>query len=143
MHHVTLHTSPTPRPMKALTRIAALAALLVVALPGLAAAQEKVYAPEELSAAPKLAAPAEVARIVRDAYPPALKRAGVGGSVELEFVVDSEGKVDPASVQIIQAAPAALGPAAKSAVEKFRFKPGQVNGQPVRTRVAIPLVFRA
>lgn len=129
--------------MRAIARFAALAALFAVALPRLAAAQDKVYTPDELTTPPKLAAPSEVARIVANAYPPALKRAGVGGSVELQFVVDADGKVDPATVEVIVASPTTLGPAAKTAVEKFRFKPGQANGQPVRTKVALPLVFRA
>ena len=129
--------------MRAFVRLAVFVLPFALALPRLATAQAKVYAPEELSVAPKLAAPSEVARIVANAYPPALKRAGVGGTVEVEFVVDADGKVDPASVEVIAASPATLASAAKTAVEKFRFKPGQANGQAVRTRVALPLVFRA
>ena len=126
--------------------ISTLLTLALLACPVLASAQQsqtQVYMPNELSVHPKLAAPGEVARLVRTSYPEALRRAGVNGTVQVEFVVGVDGKVEGSSIEIIAASPPALGPAAKSAVEKFTFKPGQVNGKPVRTRVAIPLVYRA
>lgn len=138
---VTRHRVSTPR-----LGVATVLTLVLVALPALVGAQQsqaQVYMPNELSVHPKLAAPGEVARLVRSSYPDALRRAGVNGTVQVEFVVGVDGKVEGTSIEIIAASPPALGPAAKSAVEKFTFKPGQVNGKAVRTRVAIPLVYRA
>ena len=132
--------------MTAVLRIAAASTLVVIAAmatPAIASAQGQIYAPNELTVTPRLAAPGDVARIVRASYPENLRRAKVNGTVEVEFVVGPDGKVESNSIEVIAASPPSLSDAAKRAVEKFTFKPGQVKGQPVRVRVALPLVYKA
>lgn len=73
-------------------------------------------------------------------YPISAKLAGVEGTVLLHFTVQIDGTVD--SVEVISARPEhVFDEAAKSAVSKWRFKPGIKNGKPVATRVSIPLRF--
>ena len=123
---------------------AAIVTLAVAAVPSITHAQaQQIYSPAELTVAPKLASASEVARVVRASYPENLRRAGVNGTVEVEFVVGPDGKVEGSSIEVIAASPPALSAAAKSAVEQLTFKPGQVKGQAVRTRVALPLVYKA
>ena len=45
--------------------------------------------------------PASVAEVVRPQYPRTLEAAGVTGRVVLEFVIDTSGRVEPASVRIV------------------------------------------
>jgi periplasmic protein TonB len=133
------------RPLAIAIRLLTVAVVVAAAAPSFAQAQaqNQIFSPAELTVAPKLASPSEVARIVRESYPDQLRRAGINGTVEVEFVVGPDGRVEGNTVEVIAASPPALGTAAKNAVGKFTFKPGQVKGQPVRTRVAIPLVYKA
>jgi TonB family protein len=147
-YHSTADNTPmnaVPRPFATAIRLMAVAIAVATAAPSLVQAQApaQIFSPAELTVMPKLASPSEVARIVRESYPDQLRRAGINGTVEVEFVVGADGRVEGNSVEVIAASPPALGSAAKNAVGKFTFKPGQVKGQPVRTRVAIPLVYKA
>jgi protein TonB len=62
--------------------------------------------------------------------------------VELQFVVDAKGKVDPASVEVVDATQTALGDAAKKVAAKLAFQPGKVNGNPVKTKVVLPIIYK-
>jgi TonB family protein len=65
-------------------------------------------------------------------YPPALAQAGVAGRVELEFVVDTLGRVDPRSVRTLTSTQPEFEAAARGAVLVSRFRPAQWHGQVVR-----------
>lgn len=128
------------------TLAAAVFVTLALALaPARADAQssDPVVPPENLTKGPKLASPAAAASLVSRAYPPQLRRAGIGGVVQLELTVDKTGKVEKNSVEVVVAAAPVLGEAAKSVAERLEFRPAEVNGAPVRTRVLIPLTFVA
>jgi len=118
-------------------------ALIAVALaaPRFAGAED-VYGPQDLSAPPKLVSPAATARLIARSYPENLRSTNTGGTVELQFVINADGKVDPSSIQIVDAPVAALGSAAKAVVEKMEFVPGKKDGQPVRARVQLPIVYK-
>jgi TonB family protein len=60
-----------------------------------------------------------------------------GGSVQLEFVVDAEGK--PAEFSIKSASDDVLATAVVKAVKQWRFLPAEINGKPVATKVALPV----
>lgn len=60
-----------------------------------------------------------------------------GGSVQLEFVVDAEGK--PAEFSIKSASDEVLATAVVKAVKQWRFLPAEINGKPVATKVALPV----
>ena len=70
---------------------------------------------------------------------------GPAGSAQPVFsvIVGPDGKVENNTIEVIAASPPTLGEPAKKAVSNFKFKPGQVGGAPVRTKVAIPLVYKA
>lgn len=119
------------------------AALLIGSVSATAQAQsDKVYAISDVQAPPKLSSTATAARLIQDSYPADLKSRGVGGMVELQFVVDDKGKVDPGSVEVVDATQTALGEAAKKVVTKLDFNPAKVNGTPVRVKVTLPIIYK-
>ena len=125
-----------------LARAAAPIVLAVVfAAPRLAAAQD-IYGPEGLSSLPKLISPAATARLIARSYPEELRKSGTSGTVNLEFVIGKDGKVEAGSVNVVEAAAPALGNAAKSVVEKLEFVPGKKDGQAVRARVQLPIQYK-
>ncbi|MBX9857369.1 MAG: energy transducer TonB [Gemmatimonadaceae bacterium] len=107
-----------------------------------AAQDDKVYPMSELTNPPKLSSTTLAARLIQESYPADLKSRGVGGMVELQFVVDSKGKVEPASVQVVDATQTALGEAAKKVVSKLEFNPGKLNGSAVKTKVVLPIIYK-
>lgn len=124
-----------------LARVALTAALL--ALPSAASAQDKVYGVDELTTKPKVASMTKTALLVSKSYPDKLKSAGVDGTVQVQFVVGPDGKVEPGSVEVIAASVPAFGDAAKEVAAKLEFQPGKVNDAPVRARVMLPIVYKA
>lgn len=60
-----------------------------------------------------------------------------GGSVQLEFVVDADGK--PSAFSVRSATDKALATAVVRAVKKWRFQPAFANGVPVATKVMLPV----
>ncbi|HEY2804232.1 MAG TPA: energy transducer TonB [Gemmatimonadales bacterium] len=65
-------------------------------------------------------------------YPPLLREAGIEGSVLLEFVVDTTGRVEPATIRIISSTQALFEAPAREAVTKSVYRPGRWRGEPVR-----------
>jgi protein TonB len=123
--------------------VAALAALLAFG-PGasVAQAQDKVYALAELETPPKLKSTAEAGRLISESYPEELKRRGVGGMVEVQFVVDASGKVDAGSVEVLDATHSQLGEAAKKVAARLTFQPGKAGGSAVKSKVVLPVVYK-
>jgi periplasmic protein TonB len=60
-----------------------------------------------------------------------------GTTVELEFVVDEQGKT--ANLSVKSAPDKALAAAVTDAVKQWKFKPAERNGVPVATKVALPV----
>ena len=60
-----------------------------------------------------------------------------GGLVQLEFVVDANGK--PAGFSIKSATDDVLAKVVVDAVKQWRFLPAEVDGKPVATKVALPV----
>lgn len=77
---------------------------------------------------------------VAPAYPADLRKAKVEGVVTLVFVLDETGRVEDPRVEI-STRPEFEKPAL-DAIRKWRFSPGQKDGQPVRTHIRIPMRFR-
>ena len=121
----------------------ALACALVAAVPSIAAAQEKVYAAEELTTRPKLSSASRTAQLVQKSYPEKLRSAGVDGTVQVQFIIGPDGKVESSSIEVIHASVPALADAANEVAGKIEFSPGKVNDAPVRTRVLLPIVYKA
>ena len=74
-------------------------------------------------------------------YPAALRRAKVEGTVVLVFVLSEEGRVEDPRVES-SSHPEFENPAV-SAVKRWRFQPGEKNGEAVRTYMRLPIRFRA
>ncbi len=72
-------------------------------------------------------------------YPFALRRHGVQGEAVIEFIVTTKGNVVDAHV--LRATEPEFGGAALAAVERWRFRPGKVEGRPVNVRMQVPIVF--
>jgi TonB family protein len=76
------------------------------------------------------------------AFPEVLRRAGIGGRVVLEAVVDTSGRVDPHSIVVRTATHPLFAEPARAMVAGSRYRPGRVGGRAVRVRVLVPVVFR-
>lgn len=77
---------------------------------------------------------------VQPVYPYEARRKEINGKVILRFVVDSEGNVQ--NIKVLRAEPKGLFEEnAREAVKKWRFKPGYFSGEPVNTRVTVPITF--
>lgn len=68
-------------------------------------------------------------------YPDALKARGVQGSVVAQFVVDSSGRVEPASFVVISSRNDLFSLAVRNSLQRARFKPATLAGRPVRQLV--------
>ena len=82
-------------------------------------------------------------RVIRKApavFPFAAKRQGLHGRVVVRCLISIKG--DPGKFQIVRSEPEGVfDEAALQAVEKWRFKPGILAGEPVPTWVRIPFKF--
>ncbi|MEO7362971.1 MAG: energy transducer TonB [Gemmatimonadaceae bacterium] len=104
---------------------------------------DKIYTIAELSNPPKLSSQTNAARLIQESYPDELKRRKVGGLVELQFVVDAQGNVVAGSVEIVDATQTALGEAAKKMAGRLTFEPGKLNGNKVKAKVVLPIIYKA
>jgi len=75
------------------------------------------------------------------AYPEILRSAGLSGTVTLEFVVDTLGRVERGSVRVVGSDHDLFARSALSAVPGYRFLPAQAGGQRVRQLVRLPFRF--
>jgi len=74
-------------------------------------------------------------------YPEALLRMGVEGRVLMQFVVASDGRVDPSSIEVVNATNGEFSGPAERAVREMRFRPGVVQGEKVAVRVQHSVAF--
>ncbi|MCC7002211.1 MAG: energy transducer TonB [Gemmatimonadaceae bacterium] len=119
------------------------AALAFVSLPSMVWGQEEqIYNPSELDSPPRLSSQEMTARLLARSYPADLQKSGVTGIVQVQFVVDKTGKVDPNSIKIVSSTVPQLADAAKKVVEEIKFRPGQVKGQAVKSMVLLPIVYK-
>ena len=68
-------------------------------------------------------------------YPPVMASAGIAGSVDLQFIIDTTGHVEPGSLKVIAKTHDAFVEPAKEAIQKSIFKPARYKGEPVRQQV--------
>ena len=69
------------------------------------------------------------------AYPETLRAAGINGSVRLQFVVDTTGRAELASVRVVESSHELFTRAVLRTLRQARFTPGEVSGRRVRTLV--------
>jgi protein TonB len=85
----------------------------------------KSVAFEELDKRPEVISHAE------PVFPFYLKKAGIEGCARLEFTVMTDGTAR--DIAVVEASHPAFRDAAKEALARWRFKPGELNGRPVNT----------
>ncbi len=68
---------------------------------------------------------------------PSVSSEYAGASVELEFVVDQGGS--PTAISVKSSPDATLSAVVVDAVKQWRFTPAKYNGQPVATKVVLPV----
>jgi TonB family protein len=76
------------------------------------------------------------------AYPPELMKDGVQGSVYIRFVVDTSGRADSSSLEILYASHKQFAQAVRAAVPHMSFTPATVGGKRVRQAVEQNFDFR-
>ncbi|MET0396449.1 MAG: TonB family protein [Longimicrobiaceae bacterium] len=91
---------------------------------------------------PALRNGAEMQRVLQRLYPELLRDAGVSGETQLQFVVDTEGNVEPGSVTVLASSHAAFEAASLRAAEKFRFRPARIGNRPVRVVINMPITWK-
>ncbi len=91
--------------------------------------------------APQLLNPEEVQREQLARWPRTLRRAGIGGQVDLWVLLDSDGKVVKALLHR-SSGRETLDRAAQEVVPLMRFRPAEYLGQPVSVWIVVPLEFR-
>ncbi|MEQ9400737.1 MAG: energy transducer TonB [Longimicrobiales bacterium] len=126
--------------MARIARWMPMAALIALALIP-RAGQAQVYQPHELTEPPAVKSAQEAQRLILRSYPRALRDNGIGGRVQVRFVVTSSGSVDPASIEVVAASVKALGEAATKAIEDLTFEPGKKDGAPVSSVVVMPITY--
>jgi TonB family protein len=87
-------------------------------------------------------APATVVFQPAPRYPKHLETLGLEGRVRVEFVIDTAGQVEPASIRILESSHPAFEDAARAAMGGSRFRPARLSSHPVRqlTRQAVRFV---
>jgi protein TonB len=75
-------------------------------------------------------------------YPEVLRQAGIDGRVLVQFIVDSAGKVDVTTIQVLSSTHDLFTRAVRDVLPAFRFKPAEINGRPVRSLAEMPFEFR-
>jgi TonB family protein len=90
---------------------------------------------------PEIANGDDVTRELGREYPPAARRAGVGGRAMLRFQITADGHVDPASARALWASRDDIAAAGLRVVRVMRFHPAKEHGVPVAVWVTVPITF--
>ena len=102
---------------------------------GAAAPADGVYAEELVEQRPALlTAP-------HPYYPNPLRQAGIQGRVVLRAIVDTTGRAEPNSIEVVSSPNLGFDAAARDWVRQARFRPARSDGQAVRAHVTIPLQY--
>lgn len=75
-------------------------------------------------------------------YPESLRVAGISGDVLVRFTVDTLGRVDPASVQILKSTHDQFTRSVRDALSTLRFRPAEAGGKRVPALAEMPFEFK-
>src|SRR5437867_7674796 len=75
-------------------------------------------------------------------YPPALRQAGLQGRVTVQAIIDTLGRVEPASLKVIARPNTAFDQSARAYVLHAVFRPARVKGRAVRVLIKVPVDYR-
>lgn len=75
-------------------------------------------------------------------YPPLLRNAGIEGEVVVEFTVQTDGTVDPASVRVVESTHRGFEQQAADVLRRSLFRPATAGGEPVAATARQAVRFR-
>ena len=75
-------------------------------------------------------------------YPERLRAAGREGRVDMRFVVDTLGRVEPGTPTVLASSDPLFTAAVRDVLPRLRFAPATMGGRTVRMMVEMPFVFR-
>ncbi len=75
-------------------------------------------------------------------YPPVLQSAGIAGSVDVQYIVDTTGHAEPSSFKVLKSTHQAFEEPAREAIMKAVFKPAKFRGKVVRQLVQQRISFK-
>lgn len=78
---------------------------------------------------------------VKPRYPESLRQTGIGGRVLVRFTIDTLGRVEMSSVQVLQSTHDLFTRAVRDALAGFRFKPSELRGKLVPSLAEMPFEF--
>ena len=86
-------------------------------------------------------APRIVGNPATPTFPSFLRERGVGGRVAIQFVVDTLGRAEMHGLRVVEATDSLFAQSVRAVLPRYRFTPGEVRGQKVRTLVQLPFDF--
>ncbi len=75
-------------------------------------------------------------------YPDMMRHAGVQGRVIVRAIIDTMGRAEPGSVQIVETPNVAFNQSARDYMLHARFRPARIHGRPVRVIVNVPIDYK-
>ena len=75
-------------------------------------------------------------------YPESLHRAGIGGRVLVQAIIDTSGRAEPSSVRIVQSPNPGFDSGSRNWILHALFRPARVHGRAVRVLIQVPLDYR-
>lgn len=82
--------------------------------------------------------PARIQKLLQ--YPDSAKAKTLDGRVFVELIVTEEGRAQ--NPEVVRGAHKILNEEALRVVQRLKFEPGRLQGEPVRTRITVPVPFR-
>ena len=110
------------------------AAKLLLAMCAVAMGQDDVY-----EIGPRVKSPTIISK-VDPSYSPEGLKALIQGTCVIEIVVNEQGRTS--EISVVSPLGFGLDEAAQSAIERWRFNPGTMDGKPVKVRAIIEVNFR-
>lgn len=74
-------------------------------------------------------------------YPESLRRAGIEGDVVVKFVVDTTGRVEMRTIEVMRSTHSAFTDAVRETLARLRFAPGAAGERKVRALAVMPFHF--
>ena len=75
-------------------------------------------------------------------YPDLLRQAGIQGRVLVQAIIDTTGRAEPRSVEVIQSPNSGFDQPSTDYVLRALFRPARVHGRPVRVLLNLPIDFK-
>ncbi len=77
----------------------------------------------------------------RPTYPEVLRRARVEGEATMQFVIDTTGRVDPRTIELLASTDYRFALACRETLPRMEFNPAEVEGRKVPEIVQLPFTF--